>query len=299
MNYKFKTYSTFTKLMEKFTVYHDSRIALIDHLNVEDIENMFPIKTEVLLVLMCLKGNISFLLNNKSYTANSNDMVVCQPQTICQSNTVSPDYKCCGFCLSPEYAKQIFLVSSNNLKTRFFIENHPIIQVNETAQKIFCQYYELLRAKLTEQPHAHQKEVIDALLQAFIFEMHDSLDEAIHKEPNNFRSSTNLFNSFLNLLLTTYPKERSVSYYSEKLFVTSKYLTAVCKSCTGETALGIITKYVVQDIEYLLKCPDKSIKQIANELNFPNLSFFGKYVKRCLGVSPKEYRERILKDSLL
>lgn len=299
MNSYFKTFPSLTKLIEKITVCHDERIAFIDNLGEKDMLCMLPIKTDVFFVIMCLKGNITFQINNKSYTATRNNMVICQPQVICQNNTASPDFECCGFFLSPEYAKQIFLVSSNNLRKRFFIENHPIISVNDSAQKIFCQYYDLLRSKLMEQPHAHQKEVIDALLQAFVYEMHDSLDEAIQKEPNCFRSSTNLFNSFLNLIISTYPKERSVSYYSEKLFVTSKYLTAVCKECTGETALGIITKYVVQDIEYLLKCPDKTIKQIANELNFPNLSFFGKYVKRCLGVSPKEYRERILKDSLL
>lgn len=137
------------------------------------------------------------------------------------------------------------------------------------------------------------------MLQAFIYEMHDVSDKIIRKEPNKFNSSTNLFNSFLQLIVSTYPKERSVAFYAEKLFVTSKYLTSVCKSLSGKTALAIITQYVTQDIEYLLRCPEKSIKQIAYELKFPNLSFFGKYVKRCLGVSPKEYREQVLKNSLL
>ena len=47
---------------------------------------------------------------------------------------------------------------------------------------------------------------------------------------------------------------------------------------------------------YLLHRPDKSIKDIAFELDFPNLSFFGKYVKKHLGMSPKMYRQK--KDKL-
>ena len=43
----------------------------------------------------------------------------------------------------------------------------------------------------------------------------------------------------------------------------------------------------------LLKNPNKTIKEICNELNFGSLSFFGKYVKRLFGVSPKEYRENL------
>ncbi|WP_418833561.1 helix-turn-helix domain-containing protein [Phocaeicola sp.] len=35
---------------------------------------------------------------------------------------------------------------------------------------------------------------------------------------------------------------------------------------------------------------NKSVKEVANEAGFDNLSFFGKYVRRELGVSPREYR---------
>ena len=49
----------------------------------------------------------------------------------------------------------------------------------------------------------------------------------------------------------------------------------------------------MKDVIYLLKKSEKSIKEIVNELDFPNLSFFGKYVKRYTGLSPKQYREQI------
>lgn len=298
INNKFKTDTTFINIAKKFTVYHDERIAIIDHLKKKDTMPVSSIKADAVLIILCEKGDVTFFLNNKFYTATTNDLIICQPQTIFQKDHASADFECYGFCLSPEFAKQLFLVSSNNWKGRLFFENNPIIKTGEEGKNIFQQYYELLKSKLMAEPHPHQKELINALLQAFIYEMYDVSDR-IKKEPNNFNSSTNLFNSFLQLIVSTYPKERSVAFYAEKLFVTSKYLTAVCKNLSGKTALAIITQYVIQDIEYLLRCPEKSIKQIANEQNFPNLSFFGKYVKRCLGVSPKEYRERVLKNSLL
>ena len=69
------------------------------------------------------------------------------------------------------------------------------------------------------------------------------------------------------------------------------------------TPLAIISlnkwqdKFVVKDIDYLMKHSSKSIKEIAGELDFPNLSFFGKYVKKHLGVSPRDYRLRLLKET--
>jgi AraC-like DNA-binding protein len=35
-----------------------------------------------------------------------------------------------------------------------------------------------------------------------------------------------------------------------------------------------------------------SIKEIADKLNFPTQTFFGKYFKQYVGISPKEYRKR-------
>jgi len=54
---------------------------------------------------------------------------------------------------------------------------------------------------------------------------------------------------------------------------------------------------VVKDISYMLRYTRKSVKEISCDLDFPNISFFGKYVKKHLGVSPKNYRERFVKDA--
>ena len=89
-------------------------------------------------------------------------------------------------------------------------------------------------------------------------------------------------------------KPRSVSFYAETLNVTSKYLSSVCKATCGETASMLIHKAVTKDIADLLSYSNKSIKEIMVELDFPSLSFFGKYVKKHFGVGPKEYRSKRL-----
>lgn len=58
-------------------------------------------------------------------------------------------------------------------------------------------------------------------------------------------------------------------------------------------ALEVINRCIIDDVRLLLHDPDKSVKEISNELGFPNLSFFGKYVKRMLGMSPKTYRKSL------
>ena len=49
---------------------------------------------------------------------------------------------------------------------------------------------------------------------------------------------------------------------------------------------------VMEDIRYYLKQTDLSIKQICDQLGFPNTSFFGKYVKEHFGCTPTQLRQQ-------
>ena len=102
-----------------------------------------------------------------------------------------------------------------------------------------------------------------------------------------------LFKRFIELLSASQIKARSVSFYAEKLFVTSKYLSTVCKQICGKTALELINQLVMEDITKLLKFSEKSIKKITDYLDFPNISFFGKYIKAHTEFSPTEYRRQL------
>ena len=143
-------------------------------------------------------------------------------------------------------------------------------------------------------PRRHRKELVDALLAAFLYEFSDVLDRFADFRQQPYSAGSNVFRNFLSLLSSSYPKSRSVSYYADKLCLTPKYLSTVCKEVSGETASELINRYVVKDIDFLLKQRGRSVKEICNELEFPNLSFFGRYVKKHLGLSPKQYREKVL-----
>ena len=85
---------------------------------------------------------------------------------------------------------------------------------------------------------------------------------------------------------------RSVSYFANELCYTPKHFSKVIKQACGRTPLDLINETTVEHIKYRLKRSEKSIKEIAEEFNFPNQSFFGKYVKAHLGTSPANYRSR-------
>ena len=127
--------------------------------------------------------------------------------------------------------------------------------------------------------------------------MRNVLGRVMEHSPRPFTSREVLFKRFLDLIESVYPRPRSVAYYADRLHVTPKYFSTVCKQVGGQKAGDIIAQYVLRDIAYLMNHTRKSIKEIACELGFSNLSFFGKYVKKHFGMSPKAYREQALRKA--
>lgn len=105
-----------------------------------------------------------------------------------------------------------------------------------------------------------------------------------------------IFQNFVITLFRYYQQERDVTFYASKQYLSSRYFSAVIKEKSGSTALQWIVQMVITEAKQLLENSDLTIKEIATKLNFPTQSFFGKYFKQYVGVSPKEYRNKQIRQ---
>lgn len=96
--------------------------------------------------------------------------------------------------------------------------------------------------------------------------------------------------SLYNWLSENYMTERRAQFYADKLGISLQHLSTTVKQVTGRNVLDIISHVVIIDVKARLKSTDMTIQEIAYSLNFPSASFFGKYFKRHMGMSPLEYR---------
>ena len=95
------------------------------------------------------------------------------------------------------------------------------------------------------------------------------------------------------MLFYHYHHEREVTFYAHKQQLSTRYFSSIIKEKSGKSALQWIVQMVITEAKLLLETSDLSIKEIAVKLNFPTQSFFGKYFKQYVGISPKEYREQM------
>lgn len=131
--------------------------------------------------------------------------------------------------------------------------------------------------------------------QALVFEVASFLFRSLYKcyEPYKDEILSNqgrMSNRFMALVQENYKKERFLEFYASRLEITPKHLSRTIKSQTGFTAVEWIERFVILEAKVLLKSTNLNIQQIADELNFPSQSFFGKYFKKYTGMSPKEFR---------
>lgn len=269
--------------------YTDEDIIVIDDLRQLSISK--PVKMNMSSILICTGGRMQADLNATNYQVEKRDILFCPPNIIMNNILISPDFTCKILLLTSKIVQGFLRNRISMWNEAFYVNKRYIIHLNEEQFNIFRYYYELLHKRMKEPSEYFQKEIIQSILQATLFE----ICGALSKMGNSLTAgkggqSELLFKRFIELLSSNDVKRHSIPYYAKQLCVTPKYLSAVCKSISGKTALKWIQDYLDEDIRYYLRDTNMSIKEIANALAFPNLSFFGKYVRSHFGMSAGEYR---------
>ena len=129
-------------------------------------------------------------------------------------------------------------------------------------------------------------------LKAFFIGFHEYLQRNPQYRPDEVKSYRvrELFNRFMMLLESDYKISRDVNYYAEQMNISSKYLTNIVSQVTGHTPKTIIDQYVILQLKMHLKRTTQSIKEMAWEFHFADVSFFCRYFKKHTGLTPQQIR---------
>ena len=275
------------------TDYTDNDIAILGDFKNLLFNKYFKLNANIYVV--CVKGRLQININTQKYAIYPGEMLICMPNMILSNCTTSSDFKGAMGSLSTQITQKYLHKSSDIWNKAFYISQNPVVRIDKDRVQLFDLYYKVIRARMKQAEQPYYKEVIRSLIRTMLYELLADLNQlSTPPESQMVKRSNILFKRFLDLLACTEVKKRSISYYAGKLCVTPKYLSTVCKKVSGKTAFEWINDYVVEDIKYFLKYSNKSIKEISEHQDFPNISFFGKYVKTHLGTSPTDYRKQSL-----
>ena len=265
------------------------KIVVFDSFEGIGLENYFNIQGAVLLLVK--HGSCSVELDLKKYILTDHSCVVALPNQIARISEISKDIK--FICVACSLAMVEDLMTHINEAISLIIKakQQPILKLDALEYGNILQSFNFLIAKLKSSvQNPYNLQIVQNALLALAYECIGILTKSENiKQPSSKKEV--LFNSFINLVSKNHKQEHSVTFYATNLFITPKYLTRVIDEISHKPAKRWIDEYIALEAKMMLRSTSKSIQEISDELNFPDMSFFGKFFKRMTGISPKAYRE--------
>lgn len=276
--------------------YKDEDILIIDNIRLLNKPESIFVKMNV--VACCKKGRIEAKTQDGTITVCENELFICRPNQIIEQIMISPDLEC-GLIFITNNGLRNILGQYMQLWTKTVIVNKlNKIKLTEGDMEYYYHFYTLMNMSVNAKDDAiknwapYRQDIVQQLVKFGLLGLCNALATDCENNLPEKANADNAFSRFMDLLQNTEIKHQTVDYYADQLCITPKYLTVLCKKYSDKTAQEWIREYTLTDILYYLKNTSLSIKEVSVRVGFPNTSFFGKYVKEYLGMTPKQLREQ-------
>ena len=250
-----------------------------------------PQRLNFIMMALCRQGEARYAIDTREQTVKAGDLLFISEGHIMDHFHASPDFECLSIMLSTEFYHSFVLNVKNVSSLLLFSTNNPVVPLTAKEVQTYTNFHNAIREKIADREHHFRTQLVKALLLAMFYDMSGVIWRVEQQGQKVQTRADSIFASFIKLLEEHFRKERRVRWYALQLGITPKYLSEVVKLVSKRTPNEWIDHYVVLELRVLLRNSTKSIKEITEELNFPNQSFLGKYFKEHIGMSPSEYRK--------
>ena len=90
-------------------------------------------------------------------------------------------------------------------------------------------------------------------------------------------------------------REKKVTFYANQLNITSRHLNSIVKEKTGKSISDMLHQRTLIEACRLLMNTEKTVAEIAYDLNFNDKAYFHRYFKKHKGITPQQFRDQFLK----
>ena len=218
-------------------------------------------------------GTAKTTINGRQYEMRSNSIFLLREDSVMETFRCSK--ACMGYLIT--YSREF--LNSVNIDTSDFLSSCMVLAMLSDAAR-------------SSASDVYGDKIISSLFTSFFYTLVSIIAanaEAMKNEGRRNRSDI-LLSEFFEALNEDCERERSVEYYAAKLGISPKYLSLICKNKTGRNASRLIDEAVIRKAKKLLMQTGMSIQEVSDRLNFVSQSFFGKYFKQRVGISPSRYK---------
>ncbi len=256
----------------------------------EDVLNIYKqsCRLKACIFALCLEGSITVSINLMKTEIKQGDFITLLPGTIIQFNE-QKEKVCLGFVGFSSHCVNGVNVIQSTLASFSTILGNPVIPLPPIIVSYFKDYFSLW-ARITTGPYPLDTRMAQSTLNMLLYGV-DNLYNTQSLPQKKLKSrKEEICRELIQLVIENYVQEKRAQFYADRLGISLQHLSTTVKQVTGKNVLDIIANVVMVDVKAKLKSSNMTIQEIAYSLNFPSPSFFGKYFKRHMGMSPLEYR---------
>ena len=255
------------------------------------------------LIVICTKGMAQFDYDGQQIQLRKNDLFLYMAHSVVSSFMSSPDFNCRQIWFSRSELSSINMYGEVSLADLAFLKQNPIVHLTDDDVKLLDDYFLLLCRRMRDRSPLLYSDIVRSLVSTMMLEMlcmmrRDVNQSAVSKDQENTNPGFHkrlLADRFMQLVEQSDGRIRKVDDFARQLNVTPKYLSTILKETINRRPSMAIEHFTLGAIERRLRFTDLTMQEIANDLNFPNASFFGKYFKEHTGMTPLEYRKKFQK----
>lgn len=282
--------------LQKTKEWGDAKYIEDDIIIIDDISNApiphSPRRMNFIVLALCTDGKATYMLDTKEMTIRRNDVLIILDRQVISNFCGSKSLRALCIMISVRFFFETIRNVSDVSSLLLFSRNHPVVNLSQEESDTFRSYFYLLKTKTADSSNMFKRNVVSTLTLAMFYDLSNVIQRVLETGGISQTSSEIIFTRFIKLLEQNFKTERRVGWYAQQLDITAKYLSETVKSVSHRTPNEWIDNYVTIEMRVLLRNSTKSIKEISENLNFANQSFFGKYFKEHVGMSPSEYRKQ-------
>ena len=263
-----------------------------------------PRKPKYHLVIIVLEGNIEIIINGEKFRFGKNTYINLPTWSDIYEIRYDKDFHAMATATDRSVVEDIF--RNRNpfpLDFKFRIDHGIGGEIIEKEDiNVLKRDISNMIMSLSNKDHLFAEEINYAYFYILLTDMADMMWKRYGKgKPSHHTEmsrSDGIMKEFAELLVKHIHKETNVEFYAEKLCISKQYLSLIVKEKTRVTIGTIISAMRAEAAARLLRDPEMTIQQIAEELSFADQSSFGKFFKKQTGLSPLKYRQTLRKTLL-
>lgn len=247
------------------------------------------IKAGFTFFITILEGSMEISLNDRTFNFGKNELFVCNQGAIMHSLRMSSN---CRAQLVGYYLPFFFPENNSYVLTQFWdrMMEPIILKLSEERMKVSMMMHAFSKNTLSHfTDKEFRKEALIGYLRIALATIGEWVIEDAEHKPDVQTEEDKLFTLFIKDIRENCMTERSLSFYASKAHLSTKYFSSLIYKHSGIHASEWVKKYTIINAKGLLKSKKFTVQQVSEKMNFPNSSFFGKYFKEAVGMTPRHY----------